>query len=269
MPDFTSVTPLRLGLFLVLFVPGFISLKVWDLFIASERRDWTKALGEVFGFSALNISTMVPWLLYIYAYRPEMLLVNQRSVWAWVGTSVVWLVVLPALWPLLFLKLFELAWVDQHIINPVQRPWDWVFRARPEYFAVVTLKDGKQIAGMYSERVSPAGVARTPFATSYPVPEQIYLTQVVRLDERGNLAAAVEDSYGVIILSDIRAIEFFVPDPKPAQECSPCQTSESPAESMRAITESEAAAASLRPPEESDRIEPSATPPPADHSTRR
>ena len=31
------------ALFLVFFVPGFISLKVYDLFIPSERRDFSKS----------------------------------------------------------------------------------------------------------------------------------------------------------------------------------------------------------------------------------
>ncbi len=42
-------------LFLALFIPGFLMLKVYDLRVASERRDFTKAVFDAVVYSALNL----------------------------------------------------------------------------------------------------------------------------------------------------------------------------------------------------------------------
>ena len=42
--DFMDVN--QVVLFLIFFIPGFISLKVYDLFIPSERRDFSKSFFE-------------------------------------------------------------------------------------------------------------------------------------------------------------------------------------------------------------------------------
>lgn len=52
----------KLVLFLVFFIPGFVSLKVYDLFIPGEQRDFSKSVFEVVAYSALNFAS-VSWLI--------------------------------------------------------------------------------------------------------------------------------------------------------------------------------------------------------------
>ena len=45
---------------LILFVPGFLMLKVYDLRVAAERRDFTKAAFDAVVYSVLNFVALLP-----------------------------------------------------------------------------------------------------------------------------------------------------------------------------------------------------------------
>jgi hypothetical protein len=49
-----------LALFLVFFVPGFLSLKVYDLLVPGERRDFSRAAFDAVAYSALNFGVLLP-----------------------------------------------------------------------------------------------------------------------------------------------------------------------------------------------------------------
>jgi Family of unknown function (DUF6338) len=65
MPDWTQD---RLLLFLLFFVPGFISIKIYDLLVPSERRDFQSTLAEAIGYSAVNFAVLLPIVATIYGY---------------------------------------------------------------------------------------------------------------------------------------------------------------------------------------------------------
>jgi hypothetical protein len=77
--------------------------------------------------------------------------------------------------------------------------WDWHFSQGKPYWALVTLKDGSRVYGLYGER---------SFAGSDPERRDLYLEATFRLVERGDWAP-VEDTAGILIMADqIVAIEF-------------------------------------------------------------
>ena len=45
-------------LFVVLFIPGFISIKVYELLIASEKRDFSTSIAEAIAYSAINFAIL-------------------------------------------------------------------------------------------------------------------------------------------------------------------------------------------------------------------
>ena len=45
-------------LFLLFFVPGFVSIKVYDLLVPGERRDFSKSFYEAIAYSALNVGVL-------------------------------------------------------------------------------------------------------------------------------------------------------------------------------------------------------------------
>lgn len=49
-------------LFILFFVPGFISLKIYDLLIAKEQRDFSKSCFDAVGYSAVNFAFFIQLL---------------------------------------------------------------------------------------------------------------------------------------------------------------------------------------------------------------
>ncbi|MHC4253939.1 MAG: DUF6338 family protein, partial [Planctomycetota bacterium] len=56
----------KLVLFLALFVPGFVSIKVYRMLIPSARREWTSDLLEAIGFGFLNLAVWAWPLVHIH-----------------------------------------------------------------------------------------------------------------------------------------------------------------------------------------------------------
>ena len=78
-----------LALFLIFFIPGFISLKVYDLLIPGERRDFSKSLFDAVAYSSLNFAALW-WLIALVRNAPGLQL--------YAGMFVL-LIAAPALWP--------------------------------------------------------------------------------------------------------------------------------------------------------------------------
>ena len=111
------------------------------------------------------------------------------------------MVVVPACWPFVFLRISAWRPVGKHFVHPIQKPWDYVFGKHDPFWIIVHLKNGQKIGG-------PFGIES--FASSNPADEQIYLEEVWVLDEDDRFVGPVEDSRGIIIMNDeIRAVEFF------------------------------------------------------------
>ena len=185
-----------LALFLIFFVPGFISLKVYDLLIPGERRDFTKSLVDAIAYSALNFAALLPVIVA--------LLFRSLSPWLSYPVMVLLLVGMPALWPFLFLLIRRHPVVARRITSPNARVWDDIFAKRTPYWVIVHLKDQRRIGGLYGEN---------SFTSHSPAPPEIYLEQVWHVDESGGfVGTVVKSTAGILIMgTDILALEFPVP----------------------------------------------------------
>lgn len=182
--------------FLLFFIPGFISLKIYDSLVPSERRDFSKSSFEVIAYSAINFAFFYPLMILITA--PEFYQTHKYLYLLFIAFIIFFM---PILWPIIYLKILSWKSVSSHVIHPFSKPWDFKFNRREPEWVIVHLKDGRKIGGLFSQG---------SFASSYPAEEQIYLETVWRLDEYGNFQEAVERSKGIIVLKDeILAIEFF------------------------------------------------------------
>ena len=186
----------KLTLFLLLFIPGFISLKVYDLLVPSERRDFSKSLFEVIGYSALNFAALSWLIVLVHANGFP----AAHSAWYLLAIIFV-LFIAPVLWPCLWLKLCSWPPVARRLVSPVRKPWDYVFGKRESYWVIVHLKDGRRVGGRFDTQ---------SFASSSPAEHEIYLEQIWKLSDDGDFLAPVEYSKGMIILEkDIVAVELF------------------------------------------------------------
>jgi len=186
----------KLILFLIFFVPGFISIKMYDLLIASEKRNFSKDLLEAVGYSSLNFAAL-SWLIILI--HSADFYTNHKV--RYIIFLFIILFIMPTLWPFLFLKIANWNPIKKYIVHPIQKPWDYVFSKKKSFWVIVHLKDGRRIGGRFDTN---------SFASSYPCEEQIYLEEVWKLDDKGAFVKAIERSKGIIILgNDISAVELF------------------------------------------------------------
>jgi len=182
--------------FLIFFIPGFVSLKVYDSLVPSERRDFSKSFFEAISYSAINFAFFYPLIILIDT--PSF---YQAHKYLYLLSIAFIIFIMPILWPKIYLKALSWKPISNQIIHPFLKPWDFKFNKREPAWIIVHLKDGRRIGGEFSQN---------SFASSYPAEEQIYLEKVWELDEDGNFQKAIERSKGIIILKDeIAAVEFF------------------------------------------------------------
>ena len=186
----------KLALFLIFFLPGFISMKVYDLLVPGEPRDFSKSFLEAISFSTLNFAALFPLIVWMQTSN----LYKDHLYGFWLCVVAI-MVLVPSIWPFAFLGLVKLPFVADIIVNPIQKPWDYIFSKRKSYWVVVHLKDGRKIGGKFGAK---------SYASSNPAEEQSYLQEVWRLDEAGSFIEAVKESGGILIMSgEISAVEFF------------------------------------------------------------
>jgi Family of unknown function (DUF6338) len=186
----------KLALFLVFVLPGFISMKVYDLMVPGESRDASKSLFEAISYSTLNFAALF-WLIALIQADNF----YHRHFILYALSIALVMVIVPACWPFVFLKLSSWRPVARHLVHPIRKPWDYVFGKREPFWVIVHLQNGQKIGGRFDNE---------SFASSDPADEQIYLEAVWVLDEQGRFLNPVERSRGIIIMKDeIRAVEFF------------------------------------------------------------
>jgi hypothetical protein len=188
--------PETLNLFLFFVVPGFVSLKVYDLFIASERRNLSESAIEVVSFSMLNLAIWY-WLIDL-VHRADV-----RSTHPLRYYLAIFLVIFisPALLAVLTQRLLRSEFLRGKVIHPTGEPWDYVFSQGESMWVLFHLKNGKKVGGYYSAN---------SFASSHPHPPSMYVEQLWRVDAEGKFVACADRTAGAIIRFDeCELIEFF------------------------------------------------------------
>lgn len=184
-----------LTLFLCFFLPGFVSVKVYDVLVPSERRDFSKALYEVIAYSTLNNVLLFPLIRLIFRNGPGL---NPFVVWI---LAILVFVVFPCGWPFSWIAISKTRFFSKFFVHPTQKPWDYVFGQHQPYWIIVHLKDLRKVGGLFAGR---------SFASSNPAPPQLYIEELWELDEGGHFIKPVEESEGIIILeSEILAVELI------------------------------------------------------------
>lgn len=186
----------KLIIFIAFVIPGFITLKTYELLVPTGAKETGKQLIDAIAYSCIN---------YAILFWPITLVENAHlkdncPVIYWLFFVLV-LLVAPIAWAFLYKRLRTTSWAQKAIPHPTEKPWDYVFGQSKPYWVIVTLKDGTRLGGLYDTE---------SFASSAPAPEQIYLQQTWILNDDGAFERAKENTAGIIILSsDIMAIEFF------------------------------------------------------------
>lgn len=188
--------PLEVIFFLALFMPGFISIKVYELVIASNRRNFSDSVLEAIGYSVLNFAVL-SWLI-LYIADPTFYKNNPICFYV----SIIFIFfVFPIIWPLLLIFLSKFKLVKKYIISPISMPWDEVFGKREAYWVIIHTKDGRKIGGKYG---------KFSRASAFPNQRQIYLEELWKIEKSGKFSKVIERSKGAIFFeNEISIIEFF------------------------------------------------------------
>ena len=177
--------------FVILIMPGFISIKVWNLIIPSKSRALKDSFLDALAYSFLNFALLF-WLMLIIR-RIDLTWLRGMLYGVLMGVGSV-------LWPIL-LKVVATRKFQRIIINPIPRAWDYFFGLRENCFMLIHLKDGSLVGGLSYEK---------SFASSYPASEDIYIEQVWEISEQGKFLEKIPQSIGMLVTRDsIEYIEMY------------------------------------------------------------
>lgn len=183
----------ELTLFIAFVIPGFISIKVYQLLFPGTERPASAMVVDAIAYSCINYALLFFPLYYFEDSNVDNQLLNYLFYFFVLFLSPIALVVT---WKLIRTGSF----LQKNAPHPVSKPWDYVFSKRGWFWIKVVLKDGTVIGGKYGDK---------SFASSAPAEEQLYLEETWILDEKGAFLRKKNRSSGVIILtSEISYIEL-------------------------------------------------------------
>jgi len=186
----------KLILFILFVIPGFVSIKAYDLFFPSKRTESSKQIVEAITYSCINYALLF-WLI-IYVERCE---IKASLHYLYFIVYFFILFIAPIIWVCLWKIIRTSKFFENYAPHPTLKPWDYVFSKRNRYWVIVTLKDGTKIAGNYDIK---------SFSSSAPATEQLYLEEAWVLNNDGGFDRCRESSEGIIILSgEMQTVEFF------------------------------------------------------------
>lgn len=185
----------KLVLFIAFAIPGFISIKCYQLIYPDTLRPSSQQVIDAIAYSCLNyailavpivlverstLATSVPALYYLF--------------------YVVVLFLAPILWVIAWKYVRTRDFLQRSAPHPTAKPWDYVFQQRKSYWIKITLRDGRVVAGRYADR---------SFSSSAPSEEQIFLEETWHIGADGEFLKKVDRTAGIIVLSkDISFIEL-------------------------------------------------------------
>lgn len=185
-----------LTLFVLFFVPGFVSIKVYELIVPSDKRNWSESILEAVSYSCLNFALLF-WLVLLI--NKEGFIVDHPASY-YFGTVMI-LFVFPAVWPIIGKSMLSAKFLRGKVLHLTPKSWDYFFAKGQPCWVLVHLKNGELIGGLYSEE---------SFSSSYPNIEDVYLEQVWKVDENGEFTEKVAQTMGLWVNKEyFDYLEFF------------------------------------------------------------
>jgi len=188
----------ELAVFGLLVLPGFISMRIFDLFNPTDKRPVSNSMFEGLAFGILNALVFFP--LWIIIDGPALLAGNPMPAYA---LALFTLVVAPVTWGLFAHKL--LRWLaDRNVILGRHRTaFDAYFSRQRPCWVIVHLHDGQRVGGLFGGK---------SYASFFPKSGHLYLEELWELGDDGAFKGGqkISASAGMIFRpSDYRLIEIF------------------------------------------------------------
>lgn len=191
-----NLTAENLQLFLIFVVPGFVSLKVYDLFVPTEKRNLKDSMIEIVSYSMINLALM-SWALIPMSREGFAEIHPVRLSIGILATSLV----MPTVLAYGFYRFRVSKFAKPLLLHPMPLAWDYFFGQKRRWWIIFHLKNGVDVGGIFGD---------VSFASAYPRPQEVYVEQVWRVDEKGRFVEKLETSAGMIIRAgECDLIEFF------------------------------------------------------------
>ena len=179
--------------------PGFISILVFHAIRPTGELQLKNRFFEALAFGGVNFA-LTAWIVPIAAVfiggNPWQLIFGYLA-------FVLALLILPALWPVLLLRLLNYAAQKGWVRQPADTAWDHVFLKQQSYWIIVTLNDGSKIGGFYGG---------DSFAGVYGRAGHLYIEALYELEPDGSFGEMIPDTAGIILSpTEYRYIELKHP----------------------------------------------------------
>lgn len=191
--DFLEVS--KLVLFILFFVPGFITIKTYNL-ISPSSKSTSEEIVDAISYSSINYAVWLIPLIYLYEFRlhDNYLLISSTTLFFIVFIS-------PVALAFLWKKLRSFDFFQMFAPHPTGKPWDYYFSKKKTCGVIINMGSGKKVGGIYGVNA---------FSSSYPHEEQIYLDEEWIINEDGAFERPVAQSAGIIVfLKDAESLEFY------------------------------------------------------------
>lgn len=186
------------NIFIILALPGFISMKAYGLIHPIESKTFKDNLLEAIFFGVLNAILLSPLIIWLYLITDSFQSINYFCLYLIIISS---LVIAPIVWAYLLNKGLNTLAQNGSILSRHRTAWDHYFSGEESCWVILHLVDGRKIGGLF-------GI--NSYASSFPDSGHVYLEKVWTLDENGSFNAEVQDSNGIIVTpSEYGIIEFF------------------------------------------------------------
>ena len=186
--------------FAALVVPGFISLRVYELRSGGEPRKIAEALVDVIVYSLATDVIGYAGFTAIGTFVPEPARSSAGAVFA-----VVVFIVVPVAYPLLLFEIWGRLKSFGFVPDTRTKLWDRIVSrvasGRIDLGVILTLRDGRKIGGRL----------RRPDISSNASSDDIMISEVWTIDqERATFISAVQGSFGVLVeRANCDTIELF------------------------------------------------------------
>jgi len=183
--------------FVLLVFPGFVAQSIYELYVPVEDRDAGTRLFLSLAYGILNFALTWPLIL------PALSTLSSHLQLSWSSSIpylqlIASLVIIPAV---IGYSCYRVRYSSWFALNPSPTAWDDFFRRGSYCWIIFHLKDGSKIGAYYG---------RDSHASSFPNDQDIYVSQVWRIDESGRFQEQIERTQGLLIRrQDCNMIEFF------------------------------------------------------------
>jgi len=183
-------------LFVLFFLPGFVSLKIWSLFHGRKEVSKHALIYDCIFFSIVNFAILspiaVPFIFYGWYKTYPFLLALFILFYS---------LVVPIFWPFLWRFLISKKCLYRFFQLPYATAWDYFVHQRKSCFMLIHLKDDNMIGGYYGPN---------SYASTSPDEQSVYLEKVYKIKPDGTFGEEIKGSFGLVISKeDYKYIEIF------------------------------------------------------------